>query len=178
MAITRLTLPEPHATVFAGGRFIYPATMTARASILIVLFSLVSLVASVDVGSVSAAERVLPAQPINGEPAADVPLVLAPDGITSPPQAHVPSALPQAPAKAHAVLKAIQNRHGEPPPGYVGGRIFQNRERRLPRGEYREYDVNPKRTGRNRGAERIVVERRTGKAYYTDDHYRTFIPMN
>ncbi|TKB60833.1 MAG: hypothetical protein E8D52_01650 [Nitrospira sp.] len=65
-----------------------------------------------------------------------------------------------------------------PLPGYVGGRDFQNRERRLPRGSYREYDVNPKRRGRGRDAERIVIERRTGKAYYTGDHYRTFVPLN
>jgi ribonuclease T1 len=152
--------------------------MTSRASILILLFLLVSFVASVGADSGIAAGHVHAAQTINGEPAADVPRGLAPDRITGPPQAHIPSALPQAPAKAHDVLKAIQDRNGQPPSGYVGGRTFQNRERRLPRGDYREYDVNPKRAGRNRGAERIVIERRTGKAYYTDDHYRTFIPMN
>ncbi|MGH7233171.1 MAG: ribonuclease domain-containing protein [Nitrospiraceae bacterium] len=86
--------------------------------------------------------------------------------------------LKEPPPKAHAVLEAIQKRHGEPLPGYVGGRFFHNRERRLPPGRYREYDVNPKVSGRNRGAERLVIEQRTGKAYYTDDHYRTFTPMN
>ena len=82
------------------------------------------------------------------------------------------------PRKAQQVLKAIQDRQGDPPPGYVGGRTFQNRERRLPQGQYREYDVNPRIRGKNRGAERIVIERHTGKAYYTADHYRTFVPMN
>jgi ribonuclease T1 len=82
------------------------------------------------------------------------------------------------PPKAKAVLEAIQQRRGEPLPGYVGGRFFRNRERRLPPGRYREYDVNPKVPGRHRGAERLVIEQRTGKAYYTDDHYRTFTPMN
>ncbi len=48
------------------------------------------------------------------------------------------------------VLAEIERRHGEPPPGYVGGRVFGNRERRLPRGSYREYDVNPKVPGKNR----------------------------
>src|SRR5262249_32678819 len=48
------------------------------------------------------------------------------------------------PQKARDVLAEIERRHGEPPPGYVGGRAFGNRERRLPRGAYREYDVNPK----------------------------------
>jgi hypothetical protein len=46
--------------------------------------------------------------------------------------------------KAKEILEAIQKRHGDPLPGYVGGRTFQNRERRLPPGRYREYDVNPK----------------------------------
>ncbi len=82
------------------------------------------------------------------------------------------------PLKAKEILEAIQKRHGDPLPGYVGGRTFQNRERKLPSGRYREYDVNPKVPGRNRGPERLVIEQRTGKAYYTDDHYLTFIPMN
>ena len=76
------------------------------------------------------------------------------------------------------MLAEIERRHGEPPPGHVGGRTFQNRERRLPRGSYREYDVDPKAPGRSRGAERIVIEQRSGKAYYTRDHYETFVPMN
>ena len=84
----------------------------------------------------------------------------------------------EVPAKARDVLAEIQRRHGEPPPGYVGGRVFGNRERRLPRGSYREYDVNPKKPGKNRGTERIVIERQTGKAYYSRDHYETFTPMN
>src|SRR5262245_2107423 len=84
----------------------------------------------------------------------------------------------EIPGKARAVLAEIQKRNGEPPPGYVGGRTFSNRERRLPRGTYREYDVNPKKSGRNRGTERIVIEQRTGKAYYTRDHYETFTAMN
>jgi ribonuclease T1 len=82
------------------------------------------------------------------------------------------------PQKARDLLALLQERGGRPLPGYVGGRDFQNRERRLPRGRYREYDVNPKIRGRSRDAERIVIERRTGKAYYTGDHYRTFIPLN
>ncbi len=82
------------------------------------------------------------------------------------------------PPVARDTLKAIEARHGEPLPGYVGGRNFQNRERALPRGRYREYDVHPKVPGKNRGAERIVINQASGKAYYTDDHYRSFVPMN
>jgi ribonuclease T1 len=66
---------------------------------------------------------------------------------------------------------------------YVGGRTFQNREKRLPRLEesgrkikYQEWDVHPKVKGKNRGAERLV----TGSdknAYYTKDHYKSFIQI-
>ena len=83
-----------------------------------------------------------------------------------------------APAKAYALLETLQRRDGEPLAGYVGGKVFQNRERRLPRGRYKEYDVNRKVPGRPRDAERLVIEQDTGKAYYTDDHYRTFFPLN
>ena len=82
------------------------------------------------------------------------------------------------PRKAWDVLAEIRERKGEPPPGHVGGRTFQNRERRLPAGVYREYDVEPRRPDRARGAERIVIEQRTGRAYYTGDHYVTFVPMS
>jgi ribonuclease T1 len=83
-----------------------------------------------------------------------------------------------APDKAYALLEALQRRNGETLPGYVGGKVFQNRERRLPRGRYKEYDVNRRVPGRSRDAERLVIEQDTGKAYYTKDHYRTFLPLN
>ena len=83
-----------------------------------------------------------------------------------------------APQKAYDLLVQLQARSGKPLPGYVGGREFQNRERRLPPGHYREYDVNPKIRGRSRDAERIVIEQDSGRAYYTDNHYRTFTQMD
>jgi guanyl-specific ribonuclease Sa len=73
--------------------------------------------------------------------------------------------------KVKDLLEAIQRHEGKPLPGYIGGRAFQNRERRLPFGRYREYDVNPKIRGRSRGVERIVIEQGSGRAYYTSDHY-------
>jgi len=82
------------------------------------------------------------------------------------------------PQKARDLLRILQDRQGVPLPGYVGGRDFKNRERRLPPGRYREYDVNPKTRGHSRDAERILIEQRTGKAYYTGDHYQTFTPLN
>lgn len=98
--------------------------------------------------------------------------------ISSPSQIERPSLSTTPPQKAYDLLTQLEARGGIPLPGYIGGRDFQNRERRLPRGSYREYDVNPKIRGRGRDAERIVIERRTGKAYYTGDHYRTFVPLN
>lgn len=83
-----------------------------------------------------------------------------------------------APQKAYALLETLKQRNGKPLPGYVGGNVFHNRERRLPRGRYKEYDVNRRVPGRSRDAERLVIEQDTGKAYYTDDHYRTFVPLN
>ena len=80
--------------------------------------------------------------------------------------------------KAKDLLEAIQQHEGKALPGYIGGRAFQNRERRLAPGHYREYDVNPKIRGLSRDAERIVIEQDTGRAYYTGDHYRTFMPLN
>jgi guanyl-specific ribonuclease Sa len=82
------------------------------------------------------------------------------------------------PQKAKDLLEAIQQHEGKTLPGYIGGGAFQNRERRLPPGHYREYDVNPKIRGRSRDAERIVIEQDTGRAYYTGNHYRTFMPLN
>jgi guanyl-specific ribonuclease Sa len=104
--------------------------------------------------------------------------------VVTVPHAQPPTASQARPAAASVpqyvqdVLTAIQERHGEPLPGYVGGRLFQNRERRLPRGRYREYDVHPKVRGTNRGPERIVINQESGLAYYSADHYRTFTPLN
>lgn len=98
--------------------------------------------------------------------------------LSQPADPEAASPLTEAPQKARDLLKKLQERAGAPLPGYIGGREFQNRERRLPRGRYREYDVNPKQRGRPRDAERIVIEQLTQKAYYTPDHYRTFIPLN
>ena len=93
-----------------------------------------------------------------------------------------PDAQQEIPDYVYRILEHV-NRHQEAPPGHVGGRGFQNREKRLPsvalNGEsirYREWDVHPKQPGKNRGPERLV----TGSdqsAYYTADHYQTFIPI-
>ncbi|MDL9937001.1 ribonuclease domain-containing protein [Gordonia sp. ABSL1-1] len=68
-------------------------------------------------------------------------------------------------------------------PGTRGGIVFRNSERRLPatdangkRVAYQEWDVNPKQPGRGRDAERIVTGS-DGSAWYTADHYRTFVQI-
>ncbi len=65
-------------------------------------------------------------------------------------------------------------------PGTSGGRTFRNNEGHLPRTDstgararYREWDVNPKKPGRSRDAERIITGA-DGSAWYTLDHYRSF----
>jgi guanyl-specific ribonuclease Sa len=96
---------------------------------------------------------------------------------TPPPDRALHQAAEDPLQKAKDLLEAIQQHGGTALPGYIGGRVFQNRERRLPPGHYREFDVNPKIRGRSRDAERIV-EQDTEKAYYTGNHYRTFTPLN
>lgn len=82
--------------------------------------------------------------------------------------------------RAH-VLETLEYvlEHNKAPEGYAGGRTFQNREGILPRGpllRYQEWDVHPKSPGENRGAERLLTCS-DGSAYYTDDHYRSFVKL-
>jgi guanyl-specific ribonuclease Sa len=95
------------------------------------------------------------------------------------PPAKPPAKKPEFPEKVLKVLEYV-DKYGKPMDGYVGGGNFGNFEKHLPqtddkgrRIKYREWDVNPKLPGVNRGAERLV----TGSdrhAYYTSDHYRSF----
>ena len=86
------------------------------------------------------------------------------------------------PAKVAKVLRYVDE-HDKAMPGYEGGRNFGNFEKRLPQTDkknrrirYREWDVNPLRKGVNRGAERLVTGS-DGGAYYTKDHYKSFIKI-
>lgn len=89
------------------------------------------------------------------------------------------TATQKAPDYVLEVLSFVR-KNREAPEGYVGGREFQNREKRLPakapdgkKIRYSEWDVHPKVKGQNRGPERLV----TGSdhsAYYTRDHYKSF----
>ena len=68
-------------------------------------------------------------------------------------------------------------------PGTSGGRTFRNNEGLLPatgaNGQplrFQEWDVNRKKSGQGRDAERIITAN-DGSAWYTLDHYRTFIQI-
>jgi ribonuclease T1 len=83
------------------------------------------------------------------------------------------------PKKVYTVLEYIRA-HNDAPGGYVGGRNFQNREGHLDKRDasgkkivYQEWDVNPKKNGVNRGTERLITGS-DNKAWYTNDHYKTF----
>lgn len=86
------------------------------------------------------------------------------------------------PTKALQVLKYARE-NGVSMDGYVGGRRFGNFEKLLPKNDasgkrinYQEWDVNPKTQGKNRGTERLITGS-DGKAYYTNDHYRSFVEV-
>ena len=96
---------------------------------------------------------------------------------TTLPTIHPEDSIPSYVRSTYQFIK----KHGDAPHGYYGVRSFQNREKRLPQRsrngapiQYREWDVHPRRDGIDRGAERLV----TGSdetAWYTADHYRSFI---
>ena len=106
-------------------------------------------------------------------PEKNTPTVATPGKTANPDASGIPDYVRE-------VLAFVQ-KNGQAPGGYVGGREFQNREKRLPQTgpsghgiRYREWDVHPKVPGQNRGAERLV----TGSdqsAWYTRDHYDTFV---
>jgi len=91
---------------------------------------------------------------------------------------------PRVPQKALDALQHIQN-NGSPPPGTRGGGGYANDGRGngeiLPETDsngndinYREWDVDKYQPGVNRGPERLVTGS-DGSAYYTGDHYGTFV---
>ena len=86
------------------------------------------------------------------------------------------------PVKVGPVLEYI-DKYQRPPEGHVGGRPFGNYEGLQPKKDargrsikYQEWDVNPRMPGKNRGPERLVTGS-DGSAYYTADHYRSFIKI-
>lgn len=96
-----------------------------------------------------------------------------------------PTAAASVPAQVTKTLSLIDA--GKWPPddasGTKGGTNFGNFEGRLPkktssgkRITYTEWDVNRREAGRSRDAERIVTGS-DGSAWYTADHYNTFVQI-
>lgn len=86
------------------------------------------------------------------------------------------------PQKVYETLDYIK-KNNRAPEDYVGGRHFGDFENNLPKKDnkgnnidYKEYDVNPKVKGKNRGAERLVIGD-DGRAWYTNNHYKSFIEV-
>ena len=109
----------------------------------------------------------------------------------SPPQVQAPEAIPTAhhrQSRSDVPDYAVEawryvHEHGQSPEGFEGGRTFGNYEGHLPdrddsgkRIRYQEWDVHPHEQRVNRGAERVVTGS-DGSAWYTGDHYQTFIPI-
>lgn len=119
------------------------------------------------------------AQPTAVPPATATPAAARASVAPTAPRAASPTVATRTdvPAKAYETLRYVETHNGDPPPGYAGGTIFENRERRLPPGRYKEYDVDPRESG-GRNAERLVIDQGNGHAYYTGDHYDTFIPIS
>lgn len=97
----------------------------------------------------------------------------------TPPNASTDTRIP---AKVYRVLEYVRQNNA-PMDGYVGGRNFGNFERRLPQKgsdgrklKFQEWDVNPKKNGKNRGVERLITAS-NGQAWFTNDHYATFIEI-
>ena len=64
--------------------------------------------------------------------------------------------------------------------GYKGASEFKNTKKILPSGKsekYVEFDLDPKIKGVKRNMERIVIEKNSGKVYYTNNHYETFVEI-
>jgi guanyl-specific ribonuclease Sa len=85
------------------------------------------------------------------------------------------------PENARNVSEEIKLKNGVTPQGYKGGKIYNNQPvnggQKLPGGvNYKEYDIYPYVKGQNRGAERIVIGD-NGTAWYTNDHYQSFIQI-
>ena len=98
---------------------------------------------------------------------------------TTPPNASTDS---RVPAKVYRVLEYVRQNNA-PMNGYVGGRNFGNFEGHLPKKgsdgrkqKFQEWDVNPKKNGKNRGVERLITAS-NGQAWFTNDHYATFIEL-
>ena len=100
---------------------------------------------------------------------------------TAPPAGGAPPSAPAGVPRAAIETLAVIDETGHGPTGYVGGRRFGNFEHHLPRRTgsgariaYREWDIARHVLGVNRGPRRLVTGD-DGSAYYSGDHYSTFL---
>ena len=81
------------------------------------------------------------------------------------------------PPEANEILEWVVTHNEQQKPGYEGGGRWENWDNTLPKGNYKEYDIDRHVRGKRRTARRIVVEFGKKKSYYTRDHYKTFTRM-
>lgn len=103
--------------------------------------------------------------------------------VTAGPRGVVPVPVPDMAWTTLAEIDADRWPGSANAPGTKGGDTWRNREGTLPRTDdagvkigYLEWDVNPKRRGQSRDAERIVTGS-DATAWYTGDHYTSFVRM-
>ena len=83
---------------------------------------------------------------------------------------------PERVTEVNKTLDRIEN--GGPFPHIEDDKVFENRDGLLPkRGEYREYTVDTPGMS-HRAKRRIVIDIKSGRTYYTDDHYDSFVEIN
>lgn len=105
------------------------------------------------------------------------------DNQTNPSEISHQSSNVEYPKAAIDVYEYALANNGQVQNGYKGNTPFMNREGNLPKTDdngnrlkYKEYDVFPLKSGKNRGPHRIVIDNNQ-VGYYTKDHYRNFIKL-
>lgn len=147
---------------------------TLAAALSVLLLGIAVIVAFRLVGGSPADD---PAAPVPADRAASSSTAAAATGVGDGRQA------PRRVLNTLALIDAGQWPEAANAPGTRGGGRFGNYEGLLPETGaggraigYTEWDVNPKKSGRGRDAERIVTGD-DGSAWYTLDHYRTFVQI-
>lgn len=93
------------------------------------------------------------------------------------------SPVPAVPQEAYDTYDYVSSHNGTPRQGYKGGKVFLNDGRDggavLPNSyaPFYEYDIYPKVTGIDRGTERIIISHSGHAAWYTSNHYQSFVRM-
>ena len=87
------------------------------------------------------------------------------------------------PQEAYDTYEYVTSHNGTPKNGYKDGSTYANDGRAgsavLPEeyAPFREYDIYPKIKNVSRGTERIVISDTGSSAWYTSDHYKTFVRL-